>query len=112
MCQISVESRCESVLSSLLSGSLHHRGLCEAERRRRQSPADREGRGGVQQTGQPGRQGGRGLPLHLLMVDDRFLPCCTNRDMLHYTEDSLEFTFTHSLCFAPLALSFSPHDYR
>lgn len=46
------------------------------------------------------------------MGDDRFLPCCTNRDMLQYTEDSLEFTFTHSLCFAPLALSFSPHDYR
>lgn len=31
------------------------------------------------------------------MVDDRFLPCCTNRDVLHYTEDSLEFTFTQSL---------------
>lgn len=31
------------------------------------------------------------------MVDDRFLPCCTNRDVLHYTEDSLEFTFTVSV---------------
>ena len=112
MCLISVETCCESVPSSLLSGSLRHRGLCEAERRRRQSPADREGCGGVQQAGQPGRQGGRGLPLHLLMDDDGFPPCCTDRDVLHYTEDSLEFTFTHSLCFTLLALSFSQHDYR
>lgn len=54
------------VLPSLLSGSLHHSGLCEAERCRCSSPADWKSRCWIQQTGCPGRQGGRGLPLHLL----------------------------------------------
>lgn len=53
---------------SLLLGSLLHSGLREAERGRRQSLADGEGRRWIQQTGWAGRQGGRGLPLHLLMI--------------------------------------------